>query len=599
MKHYFSLTLLSLFFGLAAAQPIVNLGNDTLVCGSHTLTPGTFANASYLWSTGATTSSISAGSTGTYWVRVTTPNGIAADTIYVQIFPLPAVSAGNDTVQCGGEITLQATTGMMSYLWSTGGTQSHCQALVSGTYSVTATDSLGCSNTDWVNVTIHPLPFAGLGADRYACDSTKLYAAGGTSRLWSTGSTAPVLSVHQPGTYSVTVLDANTGCVQRDTVTITVVTSNFLSLNPNRTGCDSVLIDATINEFIYRWSNGDTLKVAKMYQSGSYNVIYMDSLGVCIDTQYFNVTVHPGPGINLGPKDTIACTNPFVLNPGGTTASYLWSTGATFGMINVTSPGTYSVAATANNGCVEHDTINVTFAQTLSLTALTDTVAACDSVTLIGNTNITPLGWLWSTGEQTKDITVDTSGYYVVTVLHPQHCPALVDTVYALVKPQPTPLFTYQVNGQTVTFTNTSLNATSFLWNLGDNQSSTAKDPVHTYLTPGVFLVNLAATNECGTVLSPQSIPVIVSTDAAFGGTLRLVEVAPALFSLVLENVQANNLGIRVVNSNGQEVFMLAPQAGNTINFATQIDATTWTTGVYFVQVTTSTGQHTESILVR
>ncbi|MEX0290724.1 MAG: spondin domain-containing protein [Flavobacteriaceae bacterium] len=54
--------------------------------------------------------------------------------------------------------------------------------------------------------------------------------------------------------------------------------------------------------------------------------------------------------------------------------------------------------------------------------------------------------------------------------------------------------------GTSVTFTNTSLNATSYSWvfNGGDPSSSTDKDPVVTYNTAGVYSVSLTAVNGAG-----------------------------------------------------------------------------------------------------
>ncbi|MFO7867715.1 MAG: PKD domain-containing protein [Bacteroidales bacterium] len=44
-----------------------------------------------------------------------------------------------------------------------------------------------------------------------------------------------------------------------------------------------------------------------------------------------------------------------------------------------------------------------------------------------------------------------------------------------------------------VQFTNTSENATEFVWNLGDGTSSTEKHPSHTYTQPGTYVVELMA----------------------------------------------------------------------------------------------------------
>jgi PKD repeat protein len=68
----------------------------------------------------------------------------------------------------------------------------------------------------------------------------------------------------------------------------------------------------------------------------------------------------------------------------------------------------------------------------------------------------------------------------------------------------PTPVagFTYSVGNTslpvTITFTNTSINATSWLWKFGDSTSSTDQNPAHTYNVAGDFPVYLTATGTSG-----------------------------------------------------------------------------------------------------
>jgi len=69
------------------------------------------------------------------------------------------------------------------------------------------------------------------------------------------------------------------------------------------------------------------------------------------------------------------------------------------------------------------------------------------------------------------------------------------DSIYVKVLPKDSAAFTLTPDtiqgGHVITFTNNSLNATTFNWNFGDGGSSNDLDPTHEYLNPGVYQVVL------------------------------------------------------------------------------------------------------------
>ena len=64
---------------------------------------------------------------------------------------------------------------------------------------------------------------------------------------------------------------------------------------------------------------------------------------------------------------------------------------------------------------------------------------------------------------------------------------------------------------EAVAFVNTSTNASSYVWNFGDGNTSTSAAPVHAYTTNGNYTVSLYATNNCGADSLVQSQAVQVS----------------------------------------------------------------------------------------
>lgn len=91
--------------------------------------------------------------------------------------------------------------------------------------------------------------------------------------------------------------------------------------------------------------------------------------------------------------------------------------------------------------------------------------------------------------------------------------------------PLPAPGFTYALDGYTVTFTNTSTLADTYLWDFGDGATSTEVNPVHTYAGDGIYTVILTAYNANGEKSATQSITissVVLTEEVLTAGAWRL-----------------------------------------------------------------------------
>lgn len=206
--------------------PIVNLGNDLTICdGTPTLIDAGNPGSTYLWSTGASTQTISVSAAGTYSVMVTNSSGCSNfDTIVVNTNPSPVQALGADIQACVGQnVVLDAGNPNATYLWNTGATTRTINPVANGTYIVTVTGTGGCSTSDTINVEFNSLPVVNIGADINICieDTTVLDAGNpGSTYLWSTGDTTRTIKVNAAGTYSVTVTNAN-GCSNSDQMVVT------------------------------------------------------------------------------------------------------------------------------------------------------------------------------------------------------------------------------------------------------------------------------------------------------------------------------------------------------------------------------------------
>ncbi|MBS4044053.1 MAG: gliding motility-associated C-terminal domain-containing protein [Chitinophagaceae bacterium] len=194
--------------------------------------------------------------------------------------------------------------------------------------------------------------------------------------------------------------------------------------------------------------------------------------------------------------DTLSIKN------GYTALQYNWSgpngfssTDSTVVFNNVTTSlqGYYVLQTTTNGGCINKDSalINIQPNQ-LSLT-LSDSLLLCDGVTaLLATNNNFITKWLWSNGDTTQQINVNTSGLYWVKVWDD----VCFNTDSTFIKTNTTPMVNLG-NDKTICFSESlTLNASNginnyYLWNDGST------DSVYVVKNSGTY--NVSVSNECGT----------------------------------------------------------------------------------------------------
>jgi len=178
----------------------------------------------YMWSNSATTATISGLSVGTYYVTVTDSLGCTrTDSVNVLLTPPPVLNpVVLSTAGClgGGSATVGVTGGLApySYLWSNGETTATAVNLPPGTSTVVVRDANACEVSASVLINPPNQPSASVAIINPAdCNSGATVVAipsGGLapySFSWSTGDSTATVSNVPPGTYSLTVTDAN-GC---------------------------------------------------------------------------------------------------------------------------------------------------------------------------------------------------------------------------------------------------------------------------------------------------------------------------------------------------------------------------------------------------
>jgi len=303
--------------------PVVQVQQDT-VCPGQTTVLSTSSGNGWLWSNGATTPSITAGS-GTYLVTVTLPGGCSGTSVPVSIqtfnvIPPSINPSGTVLIMPGDSIQLLATGGV-SYSWSNGSTGNSCFVSQAGTWSVTATDAHGCSSTSQpVNVQFaSPSSILLVSGAMTFCegDSVLLQSIFPSGNQWYRnsqpipGAGDPYFIASESGWYSVAVVQ-NSVLLRSDSVLVTVLPL------PGRPGladtaiCPGTDIDLVITDSgnnVHRWydsaDNGNLLNTGPVFSITAPNqglsvFIETESPDGCIADERYEVQVVLYPDITAG-----------------------------------------------------------------------------------------------------------------------------------------------------------------------------------------------------------------------------------------------------------------------------------------------------------
>lgn len=492
---------------------------------------------SYTWShnTSVTTNSATNLPAGAYSCTVTDANGCIA----VQTVTLTSQSNVSLTVQnvqpegcnlTNGSITVQPSanaTPPLTYAWSHNLLLNAATAtnLTAGTYTVTLTDTQGCTaqisasvgqsnaspSINIVNVvpatcaqangSISVISVAGTGPFSYAWSHSAALAAPSASGLAA-------------GSYTVTVYAPN-GCFDTHTAVIPntnapnlAITATTNDLCNNAAGAATVVATGGAAPYSYTWSNGQNGASAANLTAGNYTVSATDALGCIAQTTVVITNVLSLASVNFTIQDGVCGQNngAVLAVPVGAAlpVTYLWSNGSNTNNLTNLSAGTYTLTATDANGCtvISNATVAVSAAITLSATA---TQTACNNNTgtaqAIVTTGTAPFTYQWSNGATVNNLSGLPAGNYAVTVTDANNCTA---TAAAVVNTAPSPTLTIIAqNNPTCGINNGTLWITASGGSVPYNYSA----PLNVFgsalnLGPGMYSPTVTDANGCTATIS-------------------------------------------------------------------------------------------------
>jgi hypothetical protein len=410
---------------------------------------------SYSWSPGGYTSAdIQQLTAGTYTVSILDSRACTAS--YSVTVTQPAaltLSFTKTDVVCNGastgriDLSVGGGSAPYSYLWSNGSTVQDPSALPAGTYSVTVTDSKGCTATTSVTILQPQNPLTVVAnVTSVTCNggtngSILLTVSGGTpgySYLWSDGATTQNRTGLTAGNYSVTVRDSR-GCTfsvssavnQPPALVVNVAVTN-VSCPGGSNGSVSLTASGGTAPYSYQWTPPYVnLPVRTNLTAGTYSCIVTDAVGCSIsrtavvtEPRNFNlvfaVTMVSCYGGANGAIDATMSggTPPYV---------YSWSNGSTDADQDSLPAGTYQLTVTDSNGCsFGAGTVILQPTAPLSVTTgVTDVLCngAATGIITASVTGGTPgYRYSWSSGQTTQSVSGITAGIYTLTVTDNNFC---------------------------------------------------------------------------------------------------------------------------------------------------------------------------------
>lgn len=325
---------------------------------------------------------------------------------------IPTADLGNDTVLCAGQnLILDVTTPTATYLWQDNSTNPTFNVIAAGTYWVTVSNGV-CDVTDSIIVSSLAVS-ANLGNDTTICENDSLLldvTTVGASYLWQDNSTDSAMYVSLAGTYWVEL--SISGCMERDSIDITVTPLPIFDLGNDTTLCENELItlDATANAgAVYLWQDNSANPTFDVSLPGIYNVEVTENMCTAFDTIEVLYNIIP---VDLG-NDSILCDGE-TLNVDATllNATYLWQDNSVNADFDITTSGIYWVDVTVDN-CTERDSIVATF-NPLPNPILGNDTTLCENETLLLDATELNVTYEWQDASINATFNVITAGTYWV-----------------------------------------------------------------------------------------------------------------------------------------------------------------------------------------
>jgi len=596
---------------------------------------------------------------GTYTVTLIATNACGSDTAMQEVtILLPPVASWeqNATEGCEG-LSIQFNAAPqgpgLTYTWTFEGGEPATSDLpdptivydTAGTYAVQliVTNAAGADTIIQDDaIVVGPNPLAAFAANAILGQAAVQFdnaSIAASSFHWDFGDGAtneaanPAHNYEADGTYTVTLI-ATTSCGS-DTATqeVTILLPPVANWEQNATeGCEglSIQFNATPQDpgLTYAWTfeggepaTSDLTNPTILYPiSGNYFVqlIVTNAAGADTAVQNSAVIITGGPasafttsvnGFNLALENNSSSGSSYFWDFGDENTSELFAPGHIY-----EEEGVYTVILVVSNDCGS-DTAAVTITIDSNLPVADfgyENQEGCAPLTVQffnQSVNADSVQWIFPGGtpsassEQNPVVVYAESGIYNGTIISYNSAGSAAQTQMNIVSVMagPEAVFDATQDEATVSFVNISQNAATYVWDFGDGETSTASNAVHTYAASGDYLVQLIATNACGSDTISKEIGIlIVSAGEVTRNIVFNLYPNPnsGRFTLELEATPVPLAELKIFDALGQIVYT------ETIGFQSgqlqkAIGLERLSAGVYWLSIKTQNFNMTRKVIVQ
>jgi len=223
------------------------------------------------------------------------------------------------------------------------------------------------------------------------------------------------------------------------------------------------------------------------------------------------------------------------------------------------------------------------------------------------NSSYLATSYEWDFGDGANPATGNTEGPHTVTystsgnktislTINGTITQSYTEMIEVIAQPEADFIYSF-LNTYDVIFSSNSVNATTYLWDFGDGDTSTDDNPNHTYLAEGIYDVSLIAMNgDCEDTVIKSIIIDGTKIERNELNSTSIIYPNPAkgIFYIVPLNVGTKDIFVSVFDTHGKIVLKQKYEYSSSI----KIDATILDAGTYFVKIDNSTQTHYKKLVI-